>query len=372
MTIGFDLDRLIPPYVKSFEAYRPSLPDTELCRLYGIERLHRLHNNENPLGPPPAARAVLAGFDPARAALYPSGDSFDLRAALARRWRVDPDQIIVGNGANEVIAFAIKAFCQSGDSIVTADRTFAVAEWIARFSGIEARLVPLSDDRFDAGAMLAAIEPGTRILFVCNPNNPTGTYWTAAETEDFLARVGGRAIVVLDEAYAEYMDRPDYPDSRALLDRHDNLVIFRTFSKAYGLAGLRIGYLLGSPAVVEAIRRTAIVYSVNGPGQAAALAAVEDGDDHLVRSRATARAARTVMEAGLARLGLEVKSHHGNFLMARLPIGDTLAQRRLMRQGFSIRPMTAFRYPNWIRITLATPELMEAFLAALTGVLARR
>ena len=369
MTAGLNLDRLVPAYVRSFDIYRPSLPDPELCRLYGVPRLHRLHNNENPLGPPAAAQAVLRRFDPAAAAVYPSGDCWYLRGALAERWAVDRDQIIVGNGANEAIAFVLKAFCEGGDAIITADRTFAVAEWIATFSGIEARLVPLHDDRFDAEAMLALIDQRTKVIFVCNPNNPTGTYWTAAELANFLERVDGRAIVVLDEAYAEYMDAADFPDSRALLDSHDNLVIFRTFSKAYGLAGLRIGYLVGGRSLVEAVRRTAIVYSVNTIAQAGALAALEDDRDHLRRSRELTGCARAMVEAAVAPLRLPMLSHHGNFLMLRLPISDTLAFRRLMGRGYMIRSMTAFRFPNWIRLTLAGPEVMAGFTEALAAVL---
>jgi histidinol-phosphate aminotransferase len=371
MTPGFDRDRLVPEYVRGFEAYRPSQPDAELCRLYGVTQLHRLHNNENPLGPPEVARAVLAGFAPPMAAVYPSGDCWYLRHALARRWDVDPDQVVVGNGVNEVIAFVIKAFCQSGDNIVTADRTFSVAEWIAAFSGLEARLIPLCEDRFDAEAMLAAIDGRTKVVFVCNPNNPTGTYWTAAEMDAFLERVDGRAVVVIDEAYAEYMDVPDYPDSRSLLARHPNLVVFRTFSKAYGLAGLRVGYLIGAPEPADAIRRTQVVYSVNTIAQAAALAALETGEAHLVRSRELTHLGRAVAVERLAALDLPVVSHHGNFLMTRLPISDTLAYRRMMGLGFVIRPMTAFRFPGWIRVTVAEPAIMNGFADALAKALRR-
>jgi len=367
MIVGFDQDRLVPAYVREFDAYRPSRPDSELCRLYGVDHLHRLHNNENPLGPPEAAREALSGFAPPSSALYPSGDCWHLRKALAHRWNVDPDQIIVGNGANEVIAFVIKAFCQSGDAVVTADRTFAVAEWIATFSGLETRLVPLKDHRFDAEAMRAAVNERAKVVFICNPNNPTGTYWTATEMESFLERIDGRAVVVVDEAYAEYMDAPDYPDCRALLDRFRNLVVFRTFSKAYGLAGLRIGYLVGGRNLVDAVRRTAVVYSVNAVAQSAALAALENGDEHLARSREFTRAGRATVKGRLASRGLMIVSNHGNFMMMRLPISDTLAYRRMMERGYVIRPMTAFRYPNWIRVTLSSPEIMDGFCDALVG-----
>ena len=240
------LNTLVPAYIKRFEAYIPSRPDDELKKLYGCDRLYRLNNNENPLGPPPAARAIIERFRPPKAGIYPSGDSYYMRLRLAERFGLDPDRFIVGNGANEVIAFVIKAFCEQGDNIVTADKTFAVYEWVAEFSGFEARLVPLRSFGFDDEAMLAAIDARTKIIFVCNPNNPTGTYWDEARLRRFLDEVAGRQIVVVDEAYCEFVERPDYPDAIKLLADYPNLVSFRTFSKMYGLAGLRIGYLAGA------------------------------------------------------------------------------------------------------------------------------
>ena len=262
------LDRLVPDYVKHFEAYIPSKPDEELKKLYGCARLFRLNNNENPLGPPAAAQAVIRGFPPPRASIYPSGDSYYLRCKLADRFGLHPDQFLVGNGANEVIAFVIKAFCQEGDNIITADRTFAVYEWVAEFSGFEARLVPLRDFGFDDEGMLGRIDERTKILFVCNPNNPTGTYWDRARLIRFLDAVGGSRIVVVDEAYIEFVEKSDFPDGISLLKDYPNLVVFRTFSKMYALAGLRIGYLAGSPEVVDIIRTNlrGLLGERSGPG----------------------------------------------------------------------------------------------------------
>ena len=172
------LDRLVPEHIRGFKAYIPSKPDDELMRLYRCSRLFRLNNNENPLGPPRAARDVIDRFPPPRASVYPSGDAYHLRHELARRTGLHPDQFLVGNGANEVIGFVIKAFCQEGDNIITADKTFAVYEWVAEFSGFEARLVPLLDFEFDDEAMLQRIDERTKVVFLCNPNNPTGSYWS--------------------------------------------------------------------------------------------------------------------------------------------------------------------------------------------------
>ena len=361
---GLNLDALQPAYVRGFEPYIPSKPDAELMRLYGCARLHRLNNNENALGAPPAAQAALRAFDPRRAAIYPSGDAYYLRQRLGARFGKDPDQFLVGNGANEVIAFVIKAFCEQGDNIVTADRTFAVYEWVATFSGIEPRLIPLRDFAFDDEGMLAAMDGRTKVLFVCNPNNPTGQYWDRERLGRFLRRVAGRCVVVIDEAYREFVEAEDFPDGMALIDEHPNLVVFRTFSKAYGLAGLRVGYLAGQRELVDAIRRTCIVYSVNALGQLAAEAALDD-DDHLARTQALVRESKALLREELKRLGLPYVTGEGNFVMIQLPFSDTLAYRRLMGLGFMIRAMTSFRFPNWIRVSLDRVVVMDALLAAL-------
>ncbi|MCP4452573.1 MAG: aminotransferase class I/II-fold pyridoxal phosphate-dependent enzyme, partial [Planctomycetes bacterium] len=239
-------------------------------QLYRVDHLHRLNNNENALGPPPEVGELVNQFPPATVPVYPNGDCHDLRGILAQRFEKGEDQFLVGNGSCEVIASVIKAFCTTGDNIITADRTFAVYEWVAEFSGLEARLIPLKDNGFDPQAMLDAMDPHTKILFVCNPNNPTGTYWDRDVMTDFLDQVDNRAMVVIDEAYFEYVEEADFPDGMVLMDRYPNVVVFRTFSKMYALAALRIGYLCASPGVVELIRRTHIVYSVNTLAQQAA------------------------------------------------------------------------------------------------------
>ncbi len=362
------LDHLVPGYIKTFEAYIPAKPDDELCRLFGCKRLYRLNNNENPLGPPPAARRVIDRFEPFRASVYPSGDVYHLRWKLAERFGLHPDQFLVGNGANEVIAFVIKAFCEKGDNIITADKTFAVYEWVATFSGFDAKLIALRDGRFDDRAMLDAIDDRTKILFVCNPNNPTGTYWSRERLCRFLDEIGGRRIVVIDEAYFEFVENDDYPDGIALLRSYPNLVVFRTFSKMYGLAGLRIGYLAGDREVVDVIRRTCVVYSVNTVAQEAALAAVND-DDHIRRTRELVRVEKAFLGSQLERLGLRYIAEQGCYVMIRLPMSDTLAYRKLLARGVMIRTMTGFRFPNWIRVSIGRHEAMEAFVEALEAIM---
>ncbi len=361
-----NLDALIPEYVRSFQTYIPSKPDHLLMQEYGAPLLHRLNNNENPLGPPPAAARFISAFPPERAAIYPSGDSYDLRATLGKRFALSADRFLVGNGSCEVISSVIKAFCRPGDNIITADRTFAVYEWVAEFSGIEARLTPLRNYGFDALAMLERIDQKTKILFVCNPNNPTGSYWTQQELIDFLEKVGEERIVVVDEAYREYVENPDFPDTISLMSRFPNLVVFRTFSKMYALAGLRCGYLVGTGEVVDVVRRTSVAYSVNVQAQQAALAALSDDTEHIAATRALVKEGKSFLRGVCATLGLETVGGEGNYLMIRSPINDMLMYRRLMKRGMMVRTMTGFRFPGWIRVTLREMAVMESFAEVLS------
>ncbi len=360
---------LVPEYIRRFEPYYPSKPDRELMRLYGASRLHRLNNNENDLGPPAASRAAIEAMESVRAAIYPNGDCFDLRHALAQRFGKTPEQYLVGNGSCEVIGSVIRAFCQAGDNIVTADKTFAVYEWVAELSGFEPRLVPLRNYGFDPQAMLDAMDRRTKVVFVCNPNNPTGTYWDRATLHAFLDQAASRAMVVIDEAYFEYVDHPDYPNGMELLERYPSCIVFRTFSKMYGLAALRVGYLAASAAVVDIIRRTQIVYSVNGPGQVAAEAALRDDGEHIAATRRQVAEAKGILTGLCHELDLPFVSGEGNFFMIKTPISDTLLYRKLMARGVMIRTMTGFRFPGWIRVSTARRAVMEDFCEALRGVL---
>ena len=362
-----NLDALIPDYVRCFQAYVPSKPDHLLMREYGAPRLYRLNNNENCLGPPPAAARAIASFPPELAAIYPNGDSHDLREALGRRFGIAAERFLVGNGSCEVITSVIKAFCQHGDNIVTADKTFAVYEWVAEFSGVEARLVPLRDYTFDPQEMLDRIDSRTKIMFVCNPNNPTGSYWTRQVLTDFLEKAGTERIVVVDEAYCEFVEDEQFPDSIGLMERFPNLVVFRTFSKMYALAGLRAGYLVGTREVVEVIRRTSVVYSVNAQAQRAALAALSGDSEHIAATRAMVSEGKRYIRRICDELELETVSGEGNFLMIRVPINDMLMYRRLMKRGMMVRSMTGFRFPGWIRVTVRRMAVMESFAEAFKG-----
>ena len=360
-----DLKHLVPDYIQHYQSYVPSKPDQELKQLYGCPVLHRLNNNENPLGPPPAAQAIVRQFPPAKSAIYPSGDSYFLRVALAEQFGKHPEQFLVGNGSCEVISSVLKAFCERGDNIVTADKTFAVYEWVAEFSGFDRHLVPLKDFAFDDEGLLSQIDVRTKIIFICNPNNPTGTYWDRDRLIRFLNQVAGRCIVVLDEAYFEYVESNDVPDGLSLIDQYPNLIVFRTFSKMYGLAGLRIGYLAGSREVVDLVRRAYVVYSVNTIAQAAASAAVRQGEDHVLATRALMREGKAFLQQALNSLGLTYLCNAGSYVMIQVPLSDTLLYRKLMKRGLMIRTMTGFRFPNWIRVTVVGVDILQQLVDAL-------
>jgi len=365
-----DWRSLIPEYVQAFEAYTPSKPDDILMQEYGCRLLHRLNNNENPFGPPPAAADIIRRFPPEKAALYPSGDSYALRHALSKRFGLDPDGFLVGNGSCEVITGVIKAFCEPGDNIVTADRTFAVYEWVASFSGVEPRLVPLVDFTFDDAGILSRIDERTKIVFLCNPNNPTGTWWNRCRMQRFLEQVDNRCIVVVDEAYREYVDDPDFPDGYDLMRAFENVVVFRTFSKMYALAGLRVGYLAASETLARFIRKTVVAYSVNRPAQEAAEAALSDDREHIEKTRALVREGKRFLKDIAAEMNFPFQSGEGNYVMMKPPMNDTLLYRKLMKRGFMIRTMTGFRFPGWIRVTIREMPVMEAFGKALREVFA--
>ncbi len=364
------LETLVPEYIQRIDPYIPSKPDDVLCKIFGCKHIYRLNNNENALGPSPGAIAAITAIDPVQAAVYPSGDAYHLRQKLAERYGLSADSFLVGNGANEVIAFVIKAFCQTGDNIITTDKTFAVYEWVADFSGYQARLTSLkADQSFDDEAMLAAIDNQTKILFICNPNNPTGTYWNETRLRHFLDRVGGRQIVVLDEAYGEFVEAADFPNGMELLREYPNLIVFRTFSKIFGLAALRIGFLAGQEAVVNAIRRVCVVYSVNSVAQQAAMGALTDAEWQIERTRRMVREARLFLAQELDKMQLFHTMGEGNYMMIRLPMSDTLAYRRLMGHGIMVRSMTGFRSPNHIRVTMDTLPVMEKFISALRQII---
>lgn len=362
--IPVDFERLVPDYIKSFHSYLPSKPDSLLREYFSCGEIIRFNNNENALGPSESAIKAIQGFNPLRNAIYPSGDAYFLREALANYFSKEMDRFLAGNGATELISFVIKAFCSSGDNIITADRTFSVYEWVTEFSGYQVKLVPLEKDAFDDESILNAVDRNTKIIFLCNPNNPTGSYWNRRKLCSFLNRLNGRAIVVVDEAYCEFVEEEDFPNAMDLVEEYSNVVVFRTFSKMFALAALRIGYLYTNRVLADIIRKTAVCYSVNAIAQIAAAAALKDASTQIARTNLMVKESRNYMILELKKRKVEYISGTGNYIMVKVPINDTKFYRLLMRDGIMIRTMTAFRFPGYIRITLRPLDDMRKCLEA--------
>lgn len=367
----YSTESLVPEYLRLVKPYIPSRPDPELMLMYGCDHLYRLNNNENPLGPPQQALDALKSIDFKRASIYPNGDAFYLRQALARQYQMDEKCFIAGNGANDLITAIIKAFCTKGDNIISADKTFAVYEWAASYIGCESKLIPLKDFGFDYDAILGAIDEKTKVVFICNPNNPTSSFWPLEKVRSFLQAIDGRTIVVLDEAYLDYADDCKKISAVNLLQEFPNLVVLKTFSKIYALAGLRIGYLVAGVELAEILRRTIITYSINFAAQAAAEAIVNSGaamDDYLINSRNIAREGAAMIRKCCENLSLKCRGDICNFMMIELPFSDTFAYRMLMEKGFMVRTMTQFRFPNWIRVTCSFADVIEPFCDAFSKI----
>ncbi|MGB7991619.1 MAG: histidinol-phosphate transaminase, partial [Candidatus Methylophosphatis roskildensis] len=357
-----------PDYVRAISPYQPGKPIAELAREMGLgeQDIIKLASNENPLGMSPRGRQAMldAVGDIAR---YPDGGGFALKAALSRRHGVQMSQIVLGNGSNDVLDIAARAFLARGNSAVYAQHAFAVYPIATLAVGARGIEVAARDYGHDLDAMSAAIEPDTRVVFIANPNNPTGTFVTGAALERFLGTVPREVLVVLDEAYNEYLDSSARYDSVAWLARFPNLVISRTFSKIYGLAGLRVGYVLAHAEVADLMNRVRQPFNVGSLGLAAAEAALDD-DEFVRQSYDLNRVGMEQVVTGLAMLGLEHIPSHGNFVTFR--VGDAAAvNQRLLRQGVIVRPIAGYGMPQHLRVSIGLADENVRFLAALEQAL---
>jgi histidinol-phosphate aminotransferase len=355
-----------PAYIRAISPYVPGKPITELAREMGIplESIVKLASNENPRGMSPKARAAveaaLAGIE-----RYP--DQFELIAALSERAGVGADQIVLGNGSNDVLDLAARAFLAPGRSSVFAQHAFAVYPLATMSAGGECIVVPAKHYGHDLAAMRAAIRPDTRIVWIANPNNPTGNFLPYAEVREFLAGVPGDVAVVLDEAYTEYLAPAERADTLAWVKEFPNLIVVRTFSKIYGLAGLRVGFGVASPAVTDLMNRVRQPFNVNNLALAAAAAAL---DDHVfvAESYDLNRRGMEQLVAGFKRLGLDHIPSHGNFVTVAVRDGAAV-NARLLRQGVIVRPIGGYGLPNHLRVTIGLEAENARFLAALEQAL---
>lgn len=360
---------LAPPHVRAIAPYQPGKPISELARELGLAEadIVKLASNENPLGPSPLALAAAqdALHD---MALYPDGAGFALKAKLSEKFGVAANQIVLSNGSNDVLDMAARAFLSPGTSSVHSEHAFAVYPIATQTVGAQSIVVPARDYGHDLAAMRAAIRDDTRVLWIANPNNPTGTFLPWAEIEAFLETVPPHVLVVLDEAYGEYLPPAERCDTAAWLTRFPNLLISRTFSKAYGLAGLRVGYGLGHPEVIDLLNRVRHPFNVNLPALAAAEAALDDAE-FLARSYALNSAGMAQLVAGLAGLGIETVPSKGNFLLAK--VGDAARiNTELLKRGVIVRPVANYGLPEFLRVSVGLAGQNARFLDALSVVLA--
>ncbi|PZP64780.1 MAG: histidinol-phosphate transaminase [Azospira oryzae] len=362
-----DVCDLSPGYVRAIAPYQPGKPISELERELGLTEIVKLASNENPLGPSPKALAAIQKALP-ELARYPDGNGFELKAAICRKFNVTMDQVVLGNGSNDVLEMVARAFLAPGIAAVYSQHAFAVYPLAVQAIGAKGIEVPARNYGHDLEAMLEAIDEDTRIVFIANPNNPTGTVVQPTQLLEFLRRVPRTVVVVLDEAYYEYLPQDMKGASPAWIGEFPNLVVTRTFSKAYGLAALRVGFALAQPRIAELMNRVRQPFNVNTLGQVAATAALDDAE-FVAKSVALNRAGMMQITTGLIELKLPFIPSYGNFVC--FEVGDANAVfQKLLRKGVIVRPVANYGLPQHLRVSVGLESENARFLAALREVLA--
>ena len=366
-----DMAALAPEYVRRIAPYVPGKPIAETARELGIPEsgILKMASNESPLGSSPKALAAIRGaLDVLH--YYPDGSGYELKAILARKLGVEPENLVLGNGSNDVLELVARAFLRLGDSAVYSRHAFMVYPLAVQAVGATGIEVPARDYAADVEAMVAALRADTKVIFIANPNNPTGTFTPWESLRALVERAGSRTLVVIDEAYEEYLPDALRSPTPAWIARHPNLVVTRTLSKAYGLAGLRVGYAIADPAVAEVMNRVRQPFNVNHLAMVAACAALDDGD-FIARSRAVNAAGLVQLRAGFERLGLESIPSFGNFITVRVADAGR-AYQALLAEGVIVRPLAGYGMPEHLRVTVGLPEQNTRFLAALERAIGKR
>jgi histidinol-phosphate aminotransferase len=361
---------LASPGVRELRPYEPGKPIEELERELGIEGAVKLASNENPLGASPKARAAAAASLDALA-IYPDGNGFALKKRLSGRLDVTPAHITLGNGSNDVLELVARTFLTPAHEAIYAEHAFAVYALATRAVGAIGRMVPAKDYGHDLQAMREAITEQTRVVFIANPNNPTGTWVNAESLRAFLGGLPESVIAVIDEAYFEYVQEADYPDATRWLDEFPNLVVTRTFSKIHGLAALRVGYGVSNPQIAELLNRVRQPFNVNAVGLAAAEAALDDAE-FVARSIAVSTEGLRFLEQALDERRVGYISSVGNFIAVDVGQPAGPVYEALLREGVIVRPIAAYGLPQHLRITVGLPEQNRRVITALDKVLAGR
>ncbi|MGE5560689.1 MAG: histidinol-phosphate transaminase [Chloroflexota bacterium] len=347
--------------------YVAGKPIDEVKRELGLTDVIKLASNENPLGPSPKAlEAILAAAREGN--IYPDSNAFRLRTAIGAKYGFTLEQVIIGDGSDELVSLIGQTFINPGDEAVMPWPSFQTYPLPVDLMGGVTVRVPLVDGRVDIAEMARRVTPRTKLVFICNPNNPSGTLLTRAQVESVVRSLPEHVIVVIDEAYAEYVESPDYPDSFALLREGRNIIVLRTFSKAYGLAGLRVGYGISTADIIDLMNRPRLAFNCNALAQAAAIAALSDSE-HILASRRSNSEGKRYLYGEFDRLGIGYIPTEANFIFVNVGLDSREVFQRLQRRGVIVRPGDIFGYPGWQRVTIGTRGQNERFIAALSEVI---
>jgi len=362
-----------PDYVRAIAPYQGGKPISEVAREFGLDeaRIVKLASNENPLGIPDSAKQAMAAamVDLAR---YPDSNGFDLKAAISAKFGVPADWITLGNGSNDILELAARSLVSAGQSVVYSQYSFAVYPLATQAVGARAIVVSAKDFGHDLPAMRAAIADDTRLIFVANPNNPTGTFIDGERIAAFIRSVPSHVVIVLDEAYTEYLSPAQRYDAFGWVAQHPNLIVSRSFSKAYGLAGLRMGFGVAQPGLTDLMNRLRQPFNVNSLAQAAAIAALKD-EAFLKKSAEINAQGYRQLTTAFDQLGIHYVPSVGNFVLFRAGDDEHAGAKvnlALLRQGIIVRPVANYGLPQWLRVSIGLPEENDAFIAALKSVLA--
>jgi histidinol-phosphate aminotransferase len=358
---------LANPQLREIAVYEPGKPIEETARELGLDpsAIVKLASNENPLGPSPKAMEAMRDAL-GKSHLYPDGSGFCLCKAVATKIDLAPENVILGNGSNEVLEFLGHAFLNPGDDVVTSQYAFVVYKLIATSFGARTIEVPSPDYQQDLDGMLAAITPKTRLIFVPNPNNPTGTLLSQRAVDHFMSRISENVIVVFDEAYFEFLDHP--PDTLQFVREGRNIVVLRTFSKIHGLAGLRIGYAVGPADLIEVLHKTRQPFNVNSIAQVGALAALDDGG-HQHETKRVIDEGRAYLHEQFVKMKIPFVPGTANFVMINVGDGHAMFEK-LLRRGIIVRPLKGYNLSEWVRISMGTMDENKKCVAALKAVMA--
>lgn len=352
----------IPEHIKNLIPYEPGKPLEELERELGIKNSIKLASNENSIGPSPEALRAIEKILP-NIHRYPDGSGFYLKEAIAEYFNLQPQNIILGNGSNEIIELSVRTFLNPGDEIVMADQSFIVYQIVTQSANCKEIIVPLRDFTHNLDRMADAVTEKTRMIFISNPNNPTGTAVGREDVEKFMGRLRDDIIVIFDEAYYEYVERKDFPDTLKYVREGKNVIVLKTFSKIYGMAGLRIGYGFARDELVVYMNRVRQPFNVNSLAQIGAVAALKD-KSHLERSREINRKGKEYLYREFKKLGLNYVPTEANFILVKAGNGRNI-YNRLLKRGVIIRPLDGYKFPDYIRVTIGLPEENKRFIEAL-------